>query len=277
MNSDFEEMHDKMKQLLTLTQETAQQQFNVSHNKNGLSFFTRIKYMNIIFKIEHYQELLKAVEHHKESIKELNEKNLELYTVLRDYRDKHKDLEILVGSLSYENSNLLHENEQIKEDIGKKSNENQILSETNAKLMIDIKKHRELCSCNAKGTISLPKVRLSLQLQIQNLRRENQAKEQENEKLKLKLHKFKDEIQKLNKFYASEKERMQNETKELINVVGRQKSQIFQLQADVESKESEILRISDMKNLSMRKFHAIEKSFNELEKKYALLVLQEER
>lgn len=229
--------------------------------------------MNNLLQSQHYQELLHEVESHQASINELNDKNHELFAVLRDYKKKHKDLETQIGTLSYENSNLIHDIDRLKAENEEKITENSRLHDVNVKLSGDIKAHQESCKSNQTP----PKVRASLQFQIQNLRRENQTKDQENEKLKQRLRKSKEEMEKLVRNALSERERMQQETKDLIDVVGKQKSQIVALRSEIECKENEVLRAIETKNVAVRKCQEVDKNFGQLEKRHATLNMREER
>lgn len=269
-------MQEKMQQLLTLAQESAQVQFDVClmcGREKGSNLFKRKTWK---FQNQRYHELVREVKSHQVSLSEMTEKNQELYNLLRSYQNKNKELETNIGHLSYENSNLSNQIERLTVEFKEKTTENLRLSDSNIKLSADLKARKDTCRCGTSSTES-PKVRLNLQLQIQNLRRERQERDQEVERLKERLRKAKSESDKLVKNALTDRERMHSETEELIEVVGKQKSQLLAMRAEIERKESEVLRTLETKNLAEMKCHQMEQGHGELEKRCATLSMKEER
>lgn len=148
------------------------------------------------------------------------------------------------------------------------------LAETNVKLKAELRLKQENCRCGSKFS---PEKRQHLSLQIAELRKQVQEKIEENEKLKEANRRLKADSSKVMKNAMADKTRMHGETEELVEVVGDLKTRLAMLKMDLERKDNELVNALEIKKLAVLKKQEIEKKCEEMEGRYADMMMKEER
>lgn len=210
-------------------------------------------------------------------IREFGEKNNQLCAMLTQYESKYKDFEAQIGKLSHENNDLLHQIDDLTQNLTQCKRENAKLSESNIKVTTELEMLQKSCKCGSSSVSrsgSPPNKHLSLQ--IKDLRKQLSEKMEDNEKLKDLLRRKQGEMHRALKQTLADKDRYRKECTELVEVVAELKSHVAILEMNLQRKDSELVNALEIKKLAVIKRQEIEKNAGEVEKRYSDLLVHQE-